>query len=223
MRALPVRRLATTALCATLLLGTAGPALASQGDATRDEAPNASSAPAPDANTLLGQVQQLSGLGGVLTPVTDLLAALLKAKDNKLPAEDVKQRTEAVKKAIEAVAKPPVKAPADPAAAMPQAPAVPQLPTGGAERAAGAPLDPKGDAVAALQKAVDALVKATTAGDPKAVLAAVPPVISSLVDTVVATVTGGGLPKPNVPGLPKAPAAGLPQTPAADLPQTPAA
>ncbi|MEU6124512.1 hypothetical protein [Streptomyces sp. NPDC047123] len=215
MRALPVRRIATTTLCATLLLGTAGPALAS--DATRDETRTASSAPAPDAAALLGQAQQLNSLGGVLTPVTDLLSAALQAKDGKLAPEDAKKHADAVKKALEAAAKPPVKAPADPAAA------VPQLPTGGSPRDAKAPVDVKADAVAALQKAVDELVKAATAGDPKAVLAAAPTVLTGLVNLTVATVLGGGLPAPNLPGLPKLPALptdALPKAP--DLPQAPA-
>ncbi len=99
MRALPVRRLATTTLCAALLLGTAGPALASVGDAPSDPARTASRAPAPDAKALLGQAQQLGGLGWVLTPVTDLLTAVLKAPESKLSPEDAKKHVDAVKAA----------------------------------------------------------------------------------------------------------------------------
>ncbi|MFK4065155.1 hypothetical protein [Streptomyces sp. NPDC029674] len=104
MRALPVRRLATTTLCATLILGTAGPAFASEGDATRDDARTAPRAPAPDAKALLGQVQQLDNPGGVLTPITDLLTAVLTAKDHKLAPEDVEKRTPEVRQALDAVA-----------------------------------------------------------------------------------------------------------------------
>ncbi|MEU8958461.1 hypothetical protein AB0C93_29650 [Streptomyces sp. NPDC048518] len=210
MRALPVRRIATTALCAGLLIGAAGPALAAHGDASRDETRAARSAPAPDPKALLGQAQQLGALGGVLTPVTDLLTTALKAKDGKLPPQDVKKHADAVKKALAAAAKPPAKAAGDPAAALPQTPAAlpqtpaaPQLPAMGAQHDARALMDPKADAVAALQKAVDGLLKAATAGDPKALLAAVPPVLTGLVNTVAATLQGGGLPAPNLPGLPK--------------------
>ncbi|WP_055703102.1 MULTISPECIES: hypothetical protein [Streptomyces] len=237
MRALPVRRIATTTLCATLLLGTAGPAFAAHGDSPRDETRTAPRAPAPDAGALLGQVQQLNSLGGVLTPVTDLLTAALQAKDGKLSPEELKKHTDAVKAALDAAAKPPVEAPADPTGALPEtpavpkvpeAPAVPKLPTGGAERDAKAPLDVKADAVAALQKAVDDLVKAVTAGDPKAVLAAAPVVLTNLVNVAVATLLSGGLPAPSLPGLPalpKLPTDGLPKTPelpTGALPKTPA-
>ncbi|MEU1026835.1 hypothetical protein ABZ366_33185 [Streptomyces sp. NPDC005904] len=117
MRALPLRRIATSALCATLLLGTAGPALAHD-DTSRDKPGTAPRAPAPDANALAAQTQQLHALGGALNTVSELLTAVLKAKDNKLPPEDVKKHTEAVKKALEALAaaKPPApKAVTDPA------------------------------------------------------------------------------------------------------------
>ncbi|MEW2388851.1 hypothetical protein AB0933_10890 [Streptomyces venezuelae] len=216
MRALPVRRLATTTLCAALLLGTAGPALASVGDAPSDPARTASRAPAPDAKALLGQAQQLGGLGGVLTPVTELLTAVLKAPESKLSPEDAKKHVDAVKAAIDAAAKAAPKAPGT--GGLPSVPETPKLPTGGAQSDAKAPtMDPKADALAALQKAVDELVKAATAGDPKAVLAAAPKVLLGLVNAVVATVLGGGLPAPNLPGLPslpKLPTGGLPQTPA---------
>ncbi|MET7360447.1 hypothetical protein ABZS76_18630 [Streptomyces sp. NPDC005562] len=226
MRALPVRRIATPALCAALLIGAAGPALAAHGDTSRDETPAARTAPAPDPKALLGQAQQLSGLGGVLTPVTDLLTAVLKAKDGKLPPQDVKKHADAVKKALAAAAKPPAKAAGDPAAALPQTPAAPQPPAMGAQHDSHglngrALMDPKADAVAALQKSVDALLKAATAGDPKALVAAVPPVLTGLVNTVAATLQGGGLPAPNLPGLPKPPAPKA-EPPAAAPPRAPA-
>lgn len=180
MRALPVRRLASTTLCATLVLGTAGPAFASQGDATRDDARTAPRAPAPDAKALLGQAQQLSSLGGVLTPVAELVTQVLKAKDNKLPPEDVKKHTDAVEKAIEAAAESPATAP--------------RLPTG-QPGAAQAPPDPKADPLAALRQAIDGLLGATKSGDPKEVVASVPPVLTGLVDSVLGTLLGGLSPK----------------------------
>ncbi|MFI7318170.1 hypothetical protein [Streptomyces venezuelae] len=209
MRALPVRRLATTTLCTALLLGTAGPALASVGDDPRDPARTATSAPAaPDP---MAQVQQLINIEGVLKAVSELLTDVLKAPGNKLSPEDIKKHTEALKKALEAAAKPPAKGATE---------TVPMTTTGVAARADKAPLDPKADAVAALQKAVDALLKAATAGDIKAVAAQVPTVLTGVVNFLVASVAGGGLPAPSQPGLPKLPAEGPGKRP--ELPKTPA-
>ncbi|WP_098242621.1 hypothetical protein [Streptomyces formicae] len=236
MRALPVRRIATTTLCATLLLGTAGPAVAAVaavGDAGHDETQSAPRAPAPDASALLAQTKQLADVGGVITPVTALLDAVLKADGNKLSPDEAKKHVDAVKAAIDAAAKkapeaPAAKLPATPEAPkLPAAPAVPKLPTGGSERADKAPLDVKADALAALQSAVDALVKAATAGDAKTVLTQAPVVLTSLVNVAVATLLSGGLPAPSLPGLPplpKLPTGGLPEAPklpTGALPQTP--
>ncbi|KUF15830.1 hypothetical protein [Streptomyces silvensis] len=217
MRALPVRRIATTFLCTALLLGTAGPVhAASHDDPARDAARDAGQgaariapqAPVPGADALLAQTKQLAGLGGVLTPATDLLTAVLKAPDGKVPAPDLAKLTDAVKKGLDAAKAPAPKGPELPGTAAD----TPKLPLGGAPEAksaplgAKAPLDVKADAAAALQKAVDALVKAVTAGDPKAIAKEVPAVITGLVNFAVATLLGGGLPKPNLPGLPKLPA-----------------
>ncbi|MFD0412897.1 hypothetical protein [Streptomyces sp. NPDC127108] len=211
MRALPVRRIATTFLCTALLLGTAGPVYAATHDDTaREAAAAAPQVPLPGADALLGQVKALGDIGGVLTPVTDLLNAVLKADNGQLPAADAAKLGDAVKAAIAKVtAAAPVPVPV-PAAGLPQVPttpqlpATPQLPLGGAP-AAKAPMDLKGDALAALQKAVDSLLKAVTAGDPAAVVPAVTAVVTGLVNVVVATVLGGGLPVPNLPGLPALP------------------
>ncbi|MFJ2769387.1 hypothetical protein [Streptomyces sp. NPDC087300] len=230
MRALPVRRIATTTLCATLLLGTAGPAFAATGDASHDETQSAPRAPAPAPDALLAQTKQLADVGGVLTPVTALLDAVLKADGNKLSADEAKKHADAVKAAIDAAAK---KAPATPAtpeapaAKPPATPALPKLPTGGSQSDRRAPLDVKGDALAALQSAVDAFVKAATAGDAKTVLTQAPVVLTSLVNVAVATLLSGGLPAPSLPGLPalpKLPTGALPQAPGLPtgaLPQTP--
>ncbi|MFI8927157.1 hypothetical protein ACIG3E_05635 [Streptomyces sp. NPDC053474] len=230
MRATPARRIATTTLCAALLLGTAGPAIAMQAEA-RQEA-TAVKAPVPGADALLGQVTALGDLGAVLTPVTDLLNAALKADNGQLPAADAAKLADAVKAAIAKITAgapvaPPAavpgvpQAPAAPAApavpdapaapAVPPAPAVPQLPAAlpklplGGPQAAQVPLDVKDDALKALQTAVDTLVKAVTSGDPTQVVPAVTGVLTSLVSTVVATVLSGGLPVPNLPGLPPLP------------------
>ncbi|MEV0441972.1 hypothetical protein AB0I84_05130 [Streptomyces spectabilis] len=230
MRALPARRIATTTLCAALLLGTAGPAIAMQAESRQEV--TAAEVPLPGADALLGQVKALGDLGGVLTPVTDLLNAALKADNGQLPAADATKLAEAVTAAIAKVTAaapvaPPAavpavpEAPAAPAvppaavpeapAAVPQAPAVPQLPVAlpklplGGPQAAQAPLDIKDDALKALQTAVDTLVKAVTSGDPTQVVPAVTGVVTSLVNVAVATVLSGGLPIPNLPGLPALP------------------
>ncbi|WP_030683985.1 hypothetical protein [Streptomyces sp. NRRL B-1347] len=235
MRALPARRIATTTLCAALLLGTAGPAIAMQAESRQEV--TAAEVPLPGADALLGQVTALGDLGGVLTPVTDLLTAALKADNGQLPAADAAKLADAVKAAIAKItngvpAVPPAALPAvpeapaapavPPAAAVPPAPAVPPLPVAlpklplGGPQAAQAPLDLKDDALKALQTAVDALLKAVTSGDPTQVVPAVTGVLTSLVGVVVATVLGGGLPVPNLPGLPA-----LPKLPTDALPKLP--
>ncbi|MBV1939580.1 hypothetical protein KUF83_23895 [Streptomyces sp. BV286] len=135
MRALPARRIATSALCATLLLGITGPvAVAADHGSTSDARPIAAQAPVPGADALLAQVKSLGDVGGVLKPVTDLLDAVLKADNGQLPAADAAKLADAVKDAIAKVTAaapaapvaPPVKTPAEPA--VPSAPAVPNAP-----------------------------------------------------------------------------------------------
>ncbi|GGN54615.1 hypothetical protein GCM10011579_013890 [Streptomyces albiflavescens] len=231
MRALPARRIATSALCATLLIGIATPAaLAADSDSTRGRSHAA--APVPGADALLAQVQSLADIGGVLTPVTELVAAALKADNGQLSADDAAKLGQAVKDAIAKVTAaapvtPPVALPTTPPTTLPTtAPTVTKEPTtpttstlpatknadhrdGKARGADGpraeAPADLKGDALTALQKAVDTLLKAVTSGDPTGVVPAATAVVTGLVNFVVATVLGGGLPAANLPGLPSLP------------------
>lgn len=209
MRALPVRRIATPVLCSALLLGTAGPVYAaSHDDTAREAVRSAPRAPVPGADALLAQVKSLGDIAGVLKPVTDLLNDVLKADGGKLPAADLAKHTEAIKSALDAAkAAAPKGAELPPAAQLPSTtllPSTAQLPTGGAQ-AAKAPMDVKADALAALQKAVDALIKAVTAGDPAAIAKELPNVVTGLVNFAAATLLGGGLPAPNLPGLPALP------------------
>ncbi|MFI1353106.1 hypothetical protein ACH4TV_05910 [Streptomyces sp. NPDC020898] len=248
MRALPARRIASTALCATLLLGIGAPvALAADGDAARERGHAVSQAPVPNADALLAQVKSLGDVGGVLKPVTDLLTATLKADNGQLPLDEATKLGDAVKEAIAAAsaaapaapAVPPValpttpEAPATPALpetpavpttpalpetpavpttpALPETPAVPTTPAlKNAEGAADAkavkgPFDIKADALVALQKAVDTLLKAVTSGDVAQVVPAVTGVVTSLVGLLAATLLGGGLPAPDLAGLPALP------------------
>ncbi|MDH6609809.1 hypothetical protein M2164_005444 [Streptomyces sp. SAI-208] len=194
MRGLPARRIASTALCAALLVGLAGPA-AVAADPARERAHAASRAPLPDADALLAQVKSLGDLGGVLTPATDLLNAVLKADNGQLPAADAAELGTAVK---DAIAKVTGTAAATPATTLPALP--------GLTRSGSAPADVIGDALAALQKAIDELIKAVTSGEAAQVTPAVTTTVTSLVNTVAATLLGGKLPAPSLPSPPSPPA-----------------
>ncbi|MEU1477041.1 hypothetical protein [Streptomyces sp. NPDC005760] len=187
MRGLPARRIASAALCAALLVAVAGPAAVA--DPAREHTRAASRASLPDADTL-AQVKSLSDLGGVLTPVTDLLNSVLKADNGQLPADEATRLGTAVKDAIAKVT--------PTAPTTPVTPTTPDLPAAPVS----APADVIGDALAALQKAIDELVKAVTSGDAAQVTTAVTHSVTSLVNTVAATLLGGKLPAPSLPGLP---------------------
>lgn len=98
---LPARRIAASAFCATVLLAVTGPAAtAADGDSVRERTSAASRAPLPDVGALTAQVQSLSGLGGVVAPVSDLLGAVLKADDGRLTKEQAEQFSKAVEEAL---------------------------------------------------------------------------------------------------------------------------
>lgn len=223
MRALPVRRIATTVLCASLLIGTAGPVIAAESDSPHGSTQEAARAPVAEADKLLAQAKTLGDAGGVLTPVTDLLTAVLKADKGQLPAAEATKLAAPAKEAITKAAATAPKAPELPETpAVPEAQTLPQaqpLPKALADDTTAAP-DPKADALKALQSAVDALLKAATGGEAKAVADTAPNVLTGLVNLVAATLVGGGLPAPDLAGLPALPKA--PEQPAAALPQAPA-
>ncbi|HSX98626.1 MAG TPA: hypothetical protein VLG91_14715, partial [Streptomyces sp.] len=134
MRVLPARRLAVSALCATILLGVTAPAvLAADAESARERARSA--APVPGADALQAQLKGLGDLGGVLKPVTDLLDAVLKADNGQLSADRAAELGKAVRKAIGqakagAPAVPPVALPVNPAApAVPPAATTPTVPS----------------------------------------------------------------------------------------------
>ncbi|WP_020116486.1 hypothetical protein [Streptomyces canus] len=200
MRGLPARRIASTALCAALLVAATGPAAVA--DPAREHTRAASRAPLPDADTLLAQVESLSDLGGVLTPVTDLLNSVLKADSGQLSADEATKLGTAVQDAIAKVTTTAPTTPVTPAAPAP-AGTLPAPTRSGGDTVA-APTDVIGDALAALQKAIDELIKAVTSGDAAQVTTAVTNSVASLVNTVAATLLGGKLPAPSLPGLPTA-------------------
>ncbi|MFD9590905.1 hypothetical protein ACFWBM_40170 [Streptomyces sp. NPDC059980] len=219
MRALPVRRIATSALCATLLIGIAAPAsMAADSDLPRGHSHAA--APVPGADALLAQTKTLGDISGVLAPVTALVDAALKADNGQIPADQATKLGQAAK---DAIAKVTAAAPVAPPAAVPAAPpvalpAVPPLSKNAERPRALAAADVKADALTALQTAVDSLVKAVTSGDAASVVPAATAVVTGLVNFVVATVLGGGLPAPNLPGLPALPALPTSALPTGSLP-----
>ncbi|WP_234342546.1 hypothetical protein [Streptomyces sp. NRRL B-3648] len=99
MRDLPVRRLASTALCASVLIGITGPA-AVAADAAREHDRAASRAPVPatEKGKLLGQVRALDAANPALDPVVDLLDQAL--EKGRLPADEARRLGEAAKQAV---------------------------------------------------------------------------------------------------------------------------
>ncbi|MFG2683356.1 hypothetical protein [Streptomyces sp. NPDC048392] len=231
---LPARRIATTALCAGLLIGISGPAvMAADGDSVRERTHAASRAPLPDTEELQSQVAGLAGLGGVLTPVTDMLTAVLKADDGRLSATDADKLSAAVEDALakaeaadtdadDAATTPGTSTPAQPpAVTAPEAGTPVTLPApvtaqGGDGTAAASGL--AATAYADLQKRIDALVKATTAGNADQVGPAVEEVVNGVVNVVAATLVGNGLPAADLAGLPGVPTAPEATTPEATTP-----
>ncbi|WP_369180947.1 hypothetical protein [Streptomyces mutabilis] len=237
---LPARRIATTALTAGLLIGLSGPAvMAADGDSVRERTHAASRAPLPDAEELQSQVGSLAGLGGVLTPVTDLLNAVLKADNGRLPAEEADELAAAVKEALaeadaadadDAATAPGTTTPGTtaPGTSTPAQPPVVTAPEAGNPVTLPAPVTAQsGDgaqaatdltaaAHAALQVRIDALLKATTSGTAAQVSPAVENVVTGVVNVVAATLVGGGLPAADLAGLPA-----LPSAPEAAVPAAP--
>ncbi|MFE7858681.1 hypothetical protein [Streptomyces sp. NPDC057403] len=245
MRALPARRIASTALCAALLVGIAAPA-AVAADPAGERTDTASRTPVPGADARLGQVRSLSDLGRVLTPVTDLLSSVLKADNGRLSDAEAAKLSSAVK---DALAKVTAATPSSPstgstgstpstgstssnASTLPALPATPALPASepvttlpalvksGADTEVPS-ADVLKDALASLQKAVDDLVGAAATGDTDQAASALDASVSGLVDAIAATLIDGKLPAPTLPaptmtGLPSLPS--LPSQPAAGLP-----
>ncbi|WP_432098245.1 hypothetical protein [Streptomyces sp. WAC 04229] len=237
---LPARRIATTALCAGLLIGLSGPAvMAADGESARERTHAVSQAPLPDLAELQSQVGGLVDLGGVLTPVTDLLNAVLKADDGQLADADADQFAAAVKDALakaeaadadaddtdadDTVNLPGTTTPAQPpAVTAPQAgnPVTLPAPVVAEDQTATAS-DLTATAYADLQKRIDALVKATTAGNAEQVSPAIDGVMTGISNVVAATLVANGMPAADLAGLPALPAAPEAATPEAAVPANP--
>lgn len=182
MRGLSARRLASTALCAALLVGISGPAALaadSAGEHSRAAVPRAS---LPGADRLLarlnglGDLSRLGDLGGRLAPVRDLATAVLTSDNGRLAPADAKRLGDA---AADGLAE---------ASAMIRSQRSAQA-SSGVQRAA----DPASDALAAVQKALEDLLKSLTSGDVGQVLPAVTGLVDGLVDLVGSLIKDDGL------------------------------
>lgn len=165
MPALPIRRIASSALCTTLLLGIAAPtALGADSDTRRGRSD--ATAPIPNADVLLTQSRALDNLGGVLEPTTDLVQHVLKADYGQLTVAEATQLANSVKEGFAQFAPPVPTAPSPvfltppatsttppaPISAMPTTPLAPAAPstdttatkpaTEGTPPAAALPADP---------------------------------------------------------------------------------
>ncbi|MFC9683215.1 hypothetical protein [Streptomyces sp. NPDC056948] len=158
MRALPARRIAYSALCAALLVGITGP-VAMAADPARGHGHVASDARLlPGADVRLVQIGKLNW--GTLTPVADLLNAVLHDNNGRLTAAEATKLGDAAKAALAEVAAEDAQTPA-PVAPLTPAPVV--LP---------APVLPA--------PALPALVPDRRAADP----------VTDLLDLVLGAVTG---------------------------------
>ncbi|MFF5974104.1 hypothetical protein ACFY7C_21535 [Streptomyces sp. NPDC012769] len=220
MRPLASRRLTALAISAAITLGTAGPAFADEHHPSRPATHAGDRALAPDAAALLTQAKALGDLGGVTSPVTELVAKALKADDGRIPAADAEALKAKIETAVDAAkAAAPAPVPEAPAAEVPvetpavqtpaaETPAVQTPAAAGAGKPAvagaipAAPTDLIGDALATVQKAVADLLAAVTSLKPTDVVGTVTGTLTSLVNLVTATLVAGGLPKPDLPGLP---------------------
>ncbi|MEU2546317.1 hypothetical protein ABZ618_12935 [Streptomyces roseolus] len=126
MRPLATRRLTALAITAALTLGAAGPALADEHRPSRTAADRAARAPLPDAAALLAQTEALADVGGVTTPVTELVTAALKADDGRIPAADADALKAKIQAAVDR-AKEAAPAPLPETPATPETPAVPPV------------------------------------------------------------------------------------------------
>ncbi|MFI6205151.1 hypothetical protein ACIBAI_01965 [Streptomyces sp. NPDC051041] len=165
MRALPARRIASSALCAALLVGITGPA-AMAADSAREHGRAASAGtrlPGADARPAVAAELDRSGLA----PVADLLTAVLEEDGGRLSPREAEELGAAARAALaDAVAK----ARARSAAPTASAPATGALPPALArpeesERRAIAPDDELEDVLKAVQEALEGLLDAATAED----------------------------------------------------------
>ncbi|MFI7388372.1 hypothetical protein [Streptomyces sp. NPDC049813] len=170
MPALPVRRLATSALCASLLIGAATPAFAANSADVQDSRTFVSLDPAPGTAPAApaDQASPLAGVTSLLTPITGLLNGLLQPQGTKMAPQEVQKHTDAIDSAL-------AKAEKEHAAREPEAArdTAPDAMT--ADRA-----EPS-DAATELRSAIDALLKGAAAGDMSAATKQLSQAVTALV------------------------------------------
>ncbi|MFH8494433.1 hypothetical protein [Streptomyces coeruleorubidus] len=184
MSALPARRIASSALCAALLVGITGP-VAMAADSARGHAHVAPDARLPGAEARLAQIAKLNW--GELTPVADLLNAVLDS-NGLLPASEARKLGAEAKAALaEAAAKDP-RSPVTSTVVLLPAPVPPALVPAAPERRAA---DPVTDLLDLVLGAVDSLLQAITSG-----VGGILPSVDDLlngVDDLLAGLIGGNL------------------------------
>lgn len=223
MRGLSVRSVASSALCATVALGLAAPA-ALAADISPEGRRAASRAPAADTDPLVD-------LNALLKPVNDLLASVL-TPDTQLGADEVEDINDVVQEALAdiqddlpAATSTSTSTSTSTVTTTPTTPATPSTaatPSASATTTTGA----TDAALAALQKSVDELVKATTSLNSAQAGTAADGLKTSLVNLVNATLKDiGASTSSALTSLPTTAStlpAALPTTLPAALPATPA-
>lgn len=158
MCALPAWRIASSALCATFLVGIAGPA-AMAADSAREHSHAASpGARLPGTDARLEQLRKLDG--GEFAPIADLLQAVLKADNGQLTAAEARKLATAAKQVLaEMAAKVRMDTPA-PTASAPATEVLPSDPAALPSAPAAVATDSPSDALDTLEEALDELEKA---------------------------------------------------------------
>ncbi|OUC95195.1 hypothetical protein [Streptomyces swartbergensis] len=188
MCALPARRIASSALCAALLVGITGP-VAMAADSARGHAHVAPAARLPGADTRLAHIAKLNW--GELTPVADLLNAVLRDSNGLLPPAEARKLGAEAKAALAEAAAKDARTPVTSTVVLLPAPALPPLPAlvpGVPERRAA---DPVTDLLDLVLGAVDSLLQAITSG-----VGGILPSVDDLlngVDDLLAGLIGGNL------------------------------
>ncbi|MCP3755212.1 hypothetical protein [Streptomyces sp. TBY4] len=114
------------ALCLSLLTASPGLAAASAQSSAKQQVAAPAGKAIPGTEALLAQVKSLGGVGGLLKPVTDLLAAVLASPDGKIPEADLAAFKEKIDAAVADLKK---NLPAAPALPVPLPPVdAPNLP-----------------------------------------------------------------------------------------------
>ncbi|MFJ8590724.1 hypothetical protein [Streptomyces sp. NPDC093598] len=185
MCALPVRRIASGALCAALLVGITGP-VAMAAESSRGHGHVAPETRLPGADVRLAQIEKLNW--GELTPVADLLTAVLRDDNGTLPPAEARKLGAAAKAALtEAAAKDAETSLMSTVVRLP-APALPAaVPGVSVPRAA----DPVTDLLDLVLGTVDGLLQVITSG-----LGGVLPAVDGLLNGVgdlLGALTGGDL------------------------------